>query len=79
VQRKNSRIYNWRGLKRLYSALKPGGRVAFWSAVEEPEFVGHLKRAGFGVEVVPAKAHERARQWPHRIYVAQRAAAAGRT
>ena len=80
VHSKNSRIYNRRGLGLIYHALKPGGRVAFWSAVEEPDFPGHLKRAGFSVEVLPAKAHERARQWPHRIYVAERAAApAGRT
>ena len=79
VQRKNARIYDRRGLGHIYRALKPGGRVAFWSAVEEPDFPGHLKRAGFSVEVVPAKAHERGRQWPHRIYVAARAAAIGRT
>jgi spermidine synthase len=77
VHSKNSRIYNRRGLALVHRALKPGGRVAFWSAVEEPEFPGQLKRAGFSVEVLPAKAHDRARQWPHRIYVAQRAGAAG--
>jgi spermidine synthase len=79
VHSKNSRLYNRRGLGLIRHALKPGGRVAFWSAVEEPEFPGQLKRAGFNVEVLPAKAHERARQWPHRIYVAQRAAPADRT
>ena len=72
VQTKNSRIYDRRGLGLIWRALKPGGRVAFWSAVVEPEFERDLTRAGFAVEVLPARAHERARQSPHRIYVAER-------
>lgn len=72
VQTRNSRIYNRRGLGLIFRALKPGGRAAFWSAVDEPDFHGHLTRAGFGVDVLPAKAHDRARQSPHRIYVAER-------
>lgn len=72
VQTKNSRLYTRRGLALIFRALKPGGRAAFWSAVDEPEFQRSLGRAGFAVEVWPAKAHERARQSPHRIYVAER-------
>jgi spermidine synthase len=72
VQTKNRRIYNRRGLGLIFRALKPGGRVAFWSAVEEPEFQRSLGRAGFAVDAWPAKAHERARQSPHRIYVGER-------
>ncbi len=79
VQTKNSRIYDRRGLGLIRRALKPGGRVAFWSAVDEPEFQRGLMRAGFAVESYPAKAHERARQSPHRIYVAERSFAPGRT
>jgi spermidine synthase len=79
VQKKNSRIYNRRGLGLIFRALKPGGRVAFWSAVDEPEFQRSLGRAGFGVDVWPAKAHDRARQSPHRIYVGERPFTAGRT
>jgi spermidine synthase len=72
VQTKNSRLYNRRGLALIFRALKPGGRAAFWSAVDEPEFSRSLTRAGFIVDVFPAKAHDRARQSPHRIYVAER-------
>ena len=72
VQKDNSRLYDRRGLRMIYRALIPGGRVAFWSAVDEPDFPANLKRAGFKVEVFPAKPHERSKQSPHRIYVAQR-------
>jgi len=72
VQKKNSRLYDWRGLKLISNALKPGGRVAFWSAQPEPEFPGHLVRAGFATEEYPAKAHERAKRFAHMIYVGER-------
>ncbi len=72
VQKENSRLYNWRGLKAIHRALEPGGRVAFWSAVDEPDFPATLRRAGFDVSIFPAKPHERSKQSPHRIYVAYR-------
>lgn len=74
VQPKNSRIYDPQGFSIILRALKPGGKVAFWSAVPEPEFVRKLSRAGFKVEEFPAKAHERAKREAHMIYVAQREA-----
>jgi spermidine synthase len=72
VHSKNSRIYNRRGLGSIFYALKLGGRVGFWSAVDEPEFPGKLARAGFNVEVFQAKAHDLAKQSLHRIYVGER-------
>lgn len=70
VQAKNSRIYKRSGFDLIARALKPGGKVAFWSACEEPGFVQSLGRAGFKTEAVPAKAHERAKRFAHVIYVA---------
>ena len=72
VQKKNSRLYDWRGLKMIFAALKPGGRVSFWSAEPEPEFPYQLSRAGFATEEYPAKAHERAKRFAHMIYVGER-------
>jgi spermidine synthase len=72
VQEKNSRIYDRQGLKLIFKALKPGGRVGFWSAEPESEFPGELKRAGFIAEEFPAKAHERAKRFAHMIYVGER-------
>ena len=72
VQKKNSRLYDWRGLKLISNALKPGGRVAFWAAEAEPGFCDKLSRAGFATEEYPAKAHARAKRFAHIIYVGER-------
>ncbi len=72
IQPKNVRLYDRSGFALLLRALKPGGKVAFWSAVPEPEFFKRLTWAGFKVEEFPAKAHERAKREAHMIYVAQR-------
>ena len=58
--------------RRIADALKPGGRVAFWSACEDRVFADRIYRAGFEVHAFEAKPHERAKQSPHRIYVGQK-------
>ena len=69
VQRENARLYDRHGISQIQRSLRPGGRVAFWSAEREPAFQVSLTRAGFTVEEIPAKAHERAKRAAHRIYL----------
>lgn len=71
VQKKNSRLYKRKGFELITRSLKPGGKVAFWSAEKEPGFVETLSRNGFRTEEYPAKAHDRAKRHAHMIYVAQ--------
>ena len=71
VQSKNSRLYTGNGLALIHRALRPGGRVAFWSAEREPAFPGQLAHAGFVATEFEAKAHERAKRAAHRIYVGE--------
>jgi len=71
VQKKNSRIYNRDGLSLIRKALRPGGRVAFWSADKEPAFLAQLGRAGFIAAEHEAKSHVRAKRAAHRIYVGE--------
>ena len=72
VQPKNARLYNTQGLELFYESLKPGGRVSFWASDPEPAFPRQLNRAGFQVEELPARAHERAKRCAHRLYTGER-------
>lgn len=71
VQAKNSRLYSSNGISLILRSLRPGGRVAFWSAEREPAFLAQLTRAGFFATEFEAKAHERAKRAAHRIYVGE--------
>lgn len=70
VQAANHRIYRRRGLAMIAAALKPGGKVAFWSAGEERGFTDYLATAGFRATAVPVKSHPTAKRFAHVIYVA---------
>ena len=52
------------------AALRPGGRLAYWSAEPDPAFEKALRGAGLAVEVVRARAHPGLKIW-HTIYVAR--------
>jgi len=71
VQAQNSRLYDRRGFGLISRTLKPGGKVAFWSACEEPGFVQSLSTAGFHAEAFPVKANEHAKRDAHVIYMAE--------
>lgn len=75
--RGNARLYRAQGIRRAAAALRPGGRLAYWSAVEDPGFEKALRREGMAVEVTRARAHPRQATW-HTIIVATRAGAAAR-
>ncbi len=72
VQNGNDRLYQSRGLAAIARALKPGGRVTFWSASQDQAFAQRLVKAGFAVEVVSAKAYEQAKRNRHTIFVGDR-------
>jgi spermidine synthase len=72
VQDGNARLYQSQGLAALMQALKPGGRVTFWSASTDHAFAKRLTKAGFIVETVAAKAYPQAKRCSHTIFVAER-------
>jgi spermidine synthase len=51
----NVGLYSLAGLRRTRAALRPLGCVAFWSAAPDPAFERLMARAGFIVEVRPAR------------------------
>ena len=75
--RGNAALYRDEGIRRAVAALRPGGRLAYWSAGEDPAFEKALRRANLTVEVVRARAHSTVKSW-HTIFVAQRMGAAAR-
>jgi spermidine synthase len=70
VQKANARLYNPNGLDKLALSVKPGGRVAIWSAARDAAFEKRLKRAGLTVEAVPTKRYATAKRDACTIYLA---------
>lgn len=67
----NGRLYVATGLGAVRAALKPGGRLAVWSAVDDPAFARAMEDAGFDVEVVKARTHPTSNSW-NRIFVGKK-------
>ena len=53
----NAWLYAPEGLAAAARALRPGGRLAVWSAGDDPSFAGRLTRAGFAASTERARAH----------------------
>jgi spermidine synthase len=65
----NSGLYDDGGIRAAITALRPGGRLAYWSATPEPGFERALRRCGLEVETVKASTWERSRS-KHAILLA---------
>jgi spermidine synthase len=53
----NARLYRRRGVETAAAALRPGGRIAYWSADDAPDFAAVLRGVGLEVQTVRARAH----------------------
>jgi len=70
IQLANERLYcNW-GLRSAYSALRPGGVLAVWSAYFDAAFSQRLGEAGFAVEVATLPAFAGSENSWHSIWFA---------
>ena len=76
VRSANDGLYTDAGLAAARAALRPGGLVAVWSSNRDEAFTARLKRAGFAVEEVTARAGARRRGARHVIWIAVRPAGA---
>jgi spermidine synthase len=72
VKDENHALYSERGISQIFSALKPGGRAAIWSACADAVLEKRLVKAGFLVKAVPAKLYAQARRSTYMIYVSDR-------
>jgi spermidine synthase len=53
----NKKLYGEKGIGIALAALRPGGRIAYWSVDTEPAFVRSLKREGLAVSVHRVRSH----------------------
>lgn len=68
----NARLYGAAGIAAAVAALRPDGRLAYWSADPDAAFERALRRAGLAVEATRVRAH--AAGGPrHTLLVARRA------
>lgn len=67
----NDQIYSTAGLASAKAALKPGGVLAIWSAMQDPAFSRRLKASGFKVEEVSVRARSNGKGPRHVIWFAR--------
>ncbi len=72
VKESNNSLYSRKGMRSARTALKPGGRIAVWSAGEDEFFHERMERAEYRVRAIPAKVHENAKRAAYCIYVGDR-------
>jgi spermidine synthase len=72
IQLANERLYCDWGLRAAYSALRPGGVLAIWSAYEDDAFFGRLKKTGFEVDEMKVDDTQGRERAPYTIWLASR-------
>ncbi len=66
--RGNGALYAGAGVMMAVGALRPNGRIAYWSANEDSRLVHTMREAGLHVETHTVRAHTTSGAW-HTIYV----------
>lgn len=69
VSQGNVALYTDAGIGSFRRALKPGGRLAIWSAGRDRKFEGRLRRSRTRFEAIPAKIHKGAKSNACVIYL----------
>ncbi len=67
----NAALYRDAGVRTAVAALRPGGRLAYWSAGNDAAFERLLRRVGLEVEATRVRAHATSSSW-HTLIVARR-------
>ena len=72
VRAGNDALYDARGLAAARAALRPGGLLSVWSVERNAAFAARLRKAGFAVEELQARANAGKRGARHTVWVARR-------
>ncbi len=70
----NDGLYGAKGLRRAWTALRPGGVLAVWSVAPDDAFAERMRRTGFTIEDVRVRANKGRRGARHVIWIGQRGA-----
>ena len=70
TRKANDRLYCISGLTTSFSALRPGGILAVWSAGVDEAFTRRLKQCGFQTETVIVRARKPGKGGRHTIWLA---------
>lgn len=68
----NDRLYARNGIEAAFAALRPQGVLAIWSAAPDHAFVHRLRRGGFAVDQIHARARGPRGGGRHTIWIAER-------
>ncbi len=71
TRKKNNWLYSMDGLTEAYTALRPSGILAVWSAGPDREFMERLRKVGFSVQQVRVRADGKKGDL-HAIWLAER-------
>jgi spermidine synthase len=69
IMQDNARLYATGGVLATLEALRPGGRIVYWSVAEDRGFVGVLQQMGLTVESQTVRAHATSGPY-HTLYTA---------
>ena len=68
----NNALYDLKGLRAAYEALRPGGVLAVWSLGPDLKFTKRLREAGFELEEIKVRANGSRGGARHVIWLAAR-------
>lgn len=70
TRKANDRLYGISGLKKSFSALRPGGILAVWSSGPDEAFTRRLKQCRFQPEAITVRARKAGKGARHTIWLA---------
>jgi len=71
ITKGNAHLYRTVGIHTAVAALRPAGRIAYWSATDDASFETMLRHSGLEVTVTRVRAHATSGPW-HTLFVGQR-------
>lgn len=77
VKVENHQLYKELGIRKIWEALRPGGRTAIWFAAPDVAIERLLKKTGFAVQAIPARSFGSSKRETYMIYVADKPLTAG--